>query len=385
MGLLATMVRELRRLVSRPIYLISMVGVPIVITLFFVSLLDNGLPTKVPTAVVDLDNSSLSRQMVANLDAMQLIDVTRHYDSYHDALEGIRRGEIYGFFMIPDDFEREAIASRTPSITYYCNMAYYIPGTLSFKGFKTVAVSTAGGVVTMQLMSEGVDGGLVGGLIQPLAVQDHAIGNPWTDYAIYLCNSFAPGALALMIMLVTVFSICEEIKRATSVEWLETARGSIVVALLGKMLPHTIIFSTVGVFIQSVMFGYNHYPLNGSVWAMVVAMVMLVVACQALALIVCCLLPNLRFALSVVSLLGVLSFSITGFSFPVENMYGAVAIFSYIVPVRYYFLIYIDQALNGISLYYSRYYFVVLAIFPLIASTMLWRLKKACRKPIYLP
>ena len=71
--------------------------------------------------------------------------------------------------------------------------------------------------------------------------------------------------------------------------------------------------------------------------------------------------------------------------FPVENMYGAVAIFSYIVPVRYYFLIYIDQALNGISLYYSRYYFVALAIFPLIASTMLWRLKKACRKPIYLP
>ena len=164
------MKRELRRLMSRPIYLMSMVGVPIVITLFFVSLLDDGLPTKVPTAVVDLDNSTLSRQMIANLEAMQLIDVTRHYESYHNALEGIKRGEIYGFFMIPDDFEREAIASREPTITYYCNMAYYIPGTLSFKGFKTVAVSTAGGVVTMQLMSEGVDGGLVGGLIQPLAV-----------------------------------------------------------------------------------------------------------------------------------------------------------------------------------------------------------------------
>ena len=385
MGLVATMKRELRRLVSRPIYLFSMVAVPIVCTSFFVSLLSEGLPTKVPTAVVDHDNSSLSRQVIRDLGASELIDVTRHYESYHNALEGIKRGEIYGFFMIPDDFERETIASREPTITYYCNMAYYIPGTLSFKGFKTVAVSTAGGVVTMQLMSEGVDGGLVGGLIQPLAVQDHAIGNPWTDYAIYLCNSFAPGALALMIMLVTVFAICEEIKRATSIEWLETARGSIEVAVLGKMLPHTVVFSIVGVFIQSVMFGYNHYPLNGSVWAMVMAMVMFVVACQAFALFVCCLLPNLRLALSVVSLLGVLSFSITGFSFPLENMYGAVAIFSYIIPVRYYFLIYIDQALNGISLYYSRYYFVALAIFPLIASTMLWRLKKACRKPIYLP
>jgi ABC-2 type transport system permease protein len=67
MGLVATMKRELRRLVSRPIYLMSMVGVPIVITLFFVSLLDDGLPTKVPTAVVDHDNSSLSRQVIRDL------------------------------------------------------------------------------------------------------------------------------------------------------------------------------------------------------------------------------------------------------------------------------------------------------------------------------
>lgn len=385
MGLRATIIRELRRLVSRPIYLFSMVAVPIVCTSFFVSLLSEGLPTKVPTAVVDHDNSSLSRQVIRDLGASELIDIKRHLDSYHEALDAVRSGEVFGFFILPDEFEKDAIAGRSPSITYFCNMAYYIPGTLSFKGFKTVAVSTAGGVVTMQLMSEGVDGGLVGGLIQPLAVQDHAIGNPWTDYAIYLCNSFAPGALALMIMLVTVFAICEEIKRATSIEWLETARGSIEVAVLGKMLPHTVVFSIVGVFIQSVMFGYNHYPLNGSVWAMVMAMVMLVVACQALALLVCCLLPNLRFALSVVSLLGVLSFSITGFSFPLENMYGAVAIFSYIVPVRYYFLIYIDQALNGISLYYSRYYFVALAIFPLIASTMLWRLKKAYERSVYVP
>lgn len=135
---------------------------------------------------------------------------------------------------------------------------------------------------------------------------------------------------------------------------------------------------------QSLFYGYNHYPINCEVWIMILAMVIFVVACQSFALIVCCVLPNLRLALSVVSLLGVLSFSITGFSFPLENMYGAVAIFSYIIPVRYYFLIYIDQALNGIPLYFSRYYFMALGIFPLVASTMLWRLKKRCEKPIYV-
>ena len=384
-GLVTTMRREMRRLASRPIYLFAMMAVPIGCALFFMSLLREGLPTKVPVAVVDNDNSALSRQMIRDLDATQLLDINSYYDSYQAAFEAVRRGEIYGFFVIPNEFEKNAVAGHSPTLTYYSNMAYFIPGTLSFKGFKTIAVTTTGSVAAMQLVSTGLERDAVGALIQPLAVQDHLIGNTWSNYSIYLCNSFAPGVLALMIMLVTVFSICEEIKRGTSVAWLESARGSIIVALLGKMLPHTLIFSIVGIFIQSLMYGYNHYPLNCTLRVMILAMMLFVVACQGFALFICSVLPNLRLALSVVSLLGVLSFSITGFSFPVENMYGAVAIFSHIVPVRYYFLIYVDQALNGIPLYYSRWYFVALAIFPLVATTMLWRLKKACKNPIYIP
>lgn len=83
--------------------------------------------------------------------------------------------------------------------------------------------------------------------------------------------------------------------------------------------------------------------------------------------------------------MGILAFSIAGFSFPVENMYGAIGIFSYILPVRWYFLIYIDQALNGIDLYYSRYFYVALIMFVLGACAIAWRLKKRCLNPVYVP
>lgn len=385
MGLRATLHREVRRLTSRRIYVWIMIIIPIGCAGFFLSLLSTGLPTKVPVAVVDLDNSALSRQTIRDLGASQLIDISYHLDSYHQALEAVREGVIYGFFIVPVDFEKNAVAAHSPTITYYCNMAYYIPGTLSFKGFKTIVVSTTGAMAKVQLVSSGMEQGATGALIQPLAIQDHPVGNPWTNYAIYLCNSFTPGIIALLVMLTTVFTICEEIKRGSAVNWLAQSGGSIVVATLGKMLPHTAIFSIVGIATQSLIFGYSHFPMHCPAWVMIVAMVMLVVACQSLALLVSSVLPNLRLALSVVSLLGVLSFSITGFSFPVENMYGSIAIFSHIVPVRYYFLIYVDQALNGLPLYFSRWYFVALAVFPLLACSMLWRLKKACENPIYVP
>ena len=96
-------------------------------------------------------------------------------------------------------------------------------------------------------------------------------------------------------------------------------------------------------------------------------------------------LPNPRLALSIASLTGILTFSIAAFSYPVASMYGSIGIFSYILPVRYYFLIYVKQALDGVPLYYSRYFFAALIAFPLVCSCLLGRLKKACQHPVYVP
>lgn len=68
----------------------------------------------------------------------------------------IREGRIYGFFVIPEKFEKDAISGRGPTLEYYTNLTYFIPGTLAFKGFKTVAVTTAGGVVRQTLVSMGL-------------------------------------------------------------------------------------------------------------------------------------------------------------------------------------------------------------------------------------
>ena len=66
-------------------------------------------------------------------------------------------------------------------------------------------------------------------------------------------------------------------------------------------------------------------------------------------------------------------------------MYGAVAIFSYLVPVRYLMLIYFTVGLDGFPIYYARMYYVALIIFPFVASLLLWRLRRACLKPVYVP
>ena len=144
--LIESLSRGFRTLVSRRVYLVCLILVPIAFTLFFINMMDSGLPLKVPSAVVDLDNSELSRNVTRTLAASELVDINDKLESFHEASLKVRGGEIFGFFMIPADFQRKAISGDNPTITYYCNMTYFVPGTLAFKGFKTTAVTTAGGM-----------------------------------------------------------------------------------------------------------------------------------------------------------------------------------------------------------------------------------------------
>lgn len=383
--LIATIRRELQRLVSRKAYIFAFFVVPLGCTLFFLSLMDQGLPLHVPTAIVDQDHSAMSREITRTLNANSLVTITRAEETYSDAVAAVRCGQVYGFFVIPKDFEADAVAGRTPVIDYYSNMTYYVPGTFLFKGFKTTSVTSAAGMMRASLTASGMEADQAMNLVQPMTIETHAPGNPWTNYSMYLTPSFMMTMLALMVLLVTAFSITQEIKWRSSPEWLETAGGSITIAVFGKLLPHTVLFTLTGWAMGAIIFGFGGFPLQGPIWALMLGLLLMVVANQALAVFITSLLPNPRLALSICALLGILSFSIAGLSFPVESMYGGIAVLSYIVPVRYMFLLYVNIGFNGLPLYYSRWMFVILAIFPALAAMTMWRLKKACLKPVYVP
>ncbi len=377
--------RELRRMGSRRVYLIGMVLIPLAVTLFFVSLMSRGVSERVPNAIVDLDQSPMSRSLHRTLASSQLVDIVYEPDSYSRALELVRSGEIFGFFVIPADFERDALSGRTPTLEYYSNMTYFVPGTFTFKGFKTVAVTASGGLARSTLVSLGADPEQIGGLLMPVSVDICPIGNPWANYAVYLAPSFTMATFALMIMLMTVLAVTDEIKHGTSRRWLEVARGRMSVALLSKLLPHTFVYFCVGLFILWVFFGWQHFPMNGSLWWMIAATFLLVMATQSFAVLVCGALPNPRLSFSACALFGVLTYSFAGFSMPVPSMYGAIGVFSWLAPVRYWFLIFAGDALNGVPVYYFRWYFVALIGFMILPVFIIPRLRKAMSDPVYVP
>ena len=107
-----TVKRGLVSLVRRRIYFIMMVVVPLLGAFFFLELIKSGSVEQAPVGLVDLDNTSLSRNLSRHLAAMQQVDVVQQYASFDEARQAVQRGEILGFFFIPANLSDNAGAGE---------------------------------------------------------------------------------------------------------------------------------------------------------------------------------------------------------------------------------------------------------------------------------
>ena len=379
------MQRECRRLISRPLYLFCMVIAPLFCYIFFTTLMDSGLPKDLPAGVVDMDDSSTSRNIVRNLDAFSQTGVVAHYSNVTDARIAMQEGKIYGFFYLPKGLSAEAQSQRQPTISFYTNYSYLIAGSLLFRDMKMMGELTSGAAARTMLYAKGATEDQAMAYLQPIVIDTHPLNNPWLNYSVYLCNTLIPGVLMLLIFMVTVYSIGVEIKDRTAREWLRMSNNSIYIALAGKLLPHTVVFFIMGIFYNVYLYGFLHYPCNSGILPMLLTGLLLVLASQAFGIFLFGLFTTMRLALSTASLWGVISFSISGMSFPVMAMNPVLQGLACLFPLRHYFLIYVNLALNGYPLIYAWHSVVALMLFMLLPFFILKRLRTVLLHYVYIP
>lgn len=378
-------IREGKRMTSRPLYFFCMIIAPLFCYIFFTTLMGNGLPTDLPVGVVDMDNTATTRNIIRNLDAFQQTKITAHYKDVTEARQAMQRGDIYAFYYIPEGTTEKALASRQPRVSFYTNGSFLIAGSLLYKDLLTMTELANAAVGQQTLYAKGATERQALGFLQPILIDTHPLNNPWLNYSVYLCNTLIPGVLMLLIFMVTIYSIGSEIKEGTAHEWMKLANNNLSMALAGKLLPQTIIFFIMAACYNVYLYGILHFPCNSGIMPMLLASLLLVLASQSFGIFLYGILPTLRFALSAASLWGVISFSISGFSFPVMAMNPTLQALSNLFPLRHYFLIYVDQALNGYPMGYAWNSYLALLVFISLPLFILKRLNNAILLYRYIP
>lgn len=378
--------RELRFFSRRPMVLIILFMAPVMLIWFFTSLMGAGLPANLPAGVIDEDNTSVTRQLVRTLDAMENTELAFRYHTFSEARQAMDRGEIYGFIHIPAGTTERALGQRQPKIAFYTNESYLVAGSLMMRDLRTIS-EMAGMAVSLQTFTaKGMSADAAMAAVRPIVIEAHPIGNSVLDYSVYLSNIIVPGCILLLALIFTPYIIGLEWKRGTQREAYELAGRSSTVFLAGKLVPLTLLFSLMMLLTDVVFYKYLQFPCRSGLWSMFGVGVMGILAAQAFGTFVFGILQGqMRFSMCICSLWGILGFSISGLSFPTMAMHPILQVASWLFPLRHYYLLYVNQALHGYPLYYAWPSVVALLCFLLLPLLTLPLYRHAIRHAKYKP
>lgn len=368
--------RELRIIRNRPLYLLGSVGVITFCALFYLTLMKDGLPHDIPIGVVDQDESTTSRNFYQQLDATQLGKVV-HYDTYESARADLMSGKILAMCVLPKGMNDDIQASRQPKITMYTNGLYLVGGALAWKQLLYMVNLTNGAVQREALRMRGYDEQQIMGLIQPVNVDFHQIGNTTTNYGYYLSNIMLPGVVEMIVIIVLIYSLGTELKYGTSRHLLRTAGDSITSALLGKLLVWTSIFTAIGFILIVLLYHWLHFPIAGSIWNMFLDMFLMILASESIGIFIVEMLPVPRLALSIGALYSTLGFSLAGFTLPIEAMPPYIQGLAAAFPLRHYFNFFVQEVFFGAGFAGWWKEVAYLLIFLFLPAIGLNRLKRA--------
>ena len=360
------LLRELHRMTSRRIYLGAAVVLPLFLIFFMATIFGNGQMRHLPIGIVDGDNTATSRSLVRNISAVPTFDVVRHYADEVEARAAVQRREVYGYLSIPPRFEEAMMRGTGATLCYYYHYALLAVGGEVMSAFETALIPVRMAPIVVEAVTLGATEENIETFLLPMTSDDHALYNPSLDYAVYLAVPIFYIMFQILVLLVTLYAVGSD-----EGSWLAAADGNILRAVVGKLLPYTLIFICEALLANMVFFHWEHIPMAGDMGLFALTTVLFIVATQSVAVILYTLFPMLSLVISVVSMVGSLGATLSGLTFPLSAMAPVVQWVARLFPVRHFTeamqcIVYFG---GGFSVCWPQ--LAVLCLFPLVMVVLL--------------
>ena len=300
----------------------------------------------IPTVVCDQDRTAASRDLVS-----------RFLNSGYFALAGtvevpgeidlfMEKGEASVAIVVPRGFANDLAAGTAATV------GVIVDGSESQSA--TIGVSTVSMIVSQY--AQGLVSGILDRLralgVRPVRVKPEV--RVWYNPELRSRNFMVPGVLGLVLMVMTMMLTSMAIVREKEMGTME----QLVVTpirpfelLAGKLLPFLIIGVVDVALIMSLIHFLFRVPMRGSVLLLFGLSLVFMLTTLGLGLFISTISNNQQQAMmtAVFFMMPMIMFS--GFAFPIENMPKVVQALTYIVPLRYYFVIVRGIYLKGVGLH----------------------------------
>lgn len=370
--------REIQRIRNCRRHFIAAVAIPLFSLVFMTTIFGDGRIENLPVGIVDCSNTPYSQQIIRTAQASPTLTITQDHIFSNEATakKALQDMEIYGYIVIPQDFSEHLLAGTTPTVTCVFHYSLLAVGGEIESAFAKSLGEFSSSLVTMQGDIAGAPNHKIESIILPTNGIFTSTYNTTLNYGTFLSYPFFFIFFQIFILTFTVYTIGTDLNK----EWLESGKGNILHALAGKMLPYAVIFITYTLLANWLFFGTGLTPLQGNLFAITINSVLFTLSTMALGVAIISLMPKIAIAISIASMIGALGATVSGVTFPIENMYAPFRVLCSLFPVRHFVLGYQASLYNSASLAYSwhNFSFLLLSTAVFICTTPL--LKNAILK-----
>ncbi len=346
---------------------------PLFSLLFLTTIFGNGQLENLPVGVVDKDNSAESREVIRMVQASPSFNLAQahHYLDENKAREALQNMDIYGYFVIPSNYEKDLYNKKEPVLNFYFHYGMLAVGGEVNRAFTTVLSTYKAHFIAERVIGSGLDESMAKAVVMPATLKVAAIGNPNLNYTTFISYPFFFVFFQIIILTLIVYTVGKSIQNGIEDNLHKVLKK--VYLLMGIFLAETL-------FANFVFFVFLDIPCASSPTLVTISSVLFVLATISLAMIIAIGIPRMSIAISTASLVGALGATLSGVTFPLDQMYPLFQWFSYLSPVRYFTEIQHNLMYNYIGLEHSWIYFATLLAFVLAALLMLPRLEKILKK-----
>jgi len=320
---------------DKSLRLILLIG-PLLGVLLFAGVYSHQRVDNIPTAIVDLDKTQASQQVIDKLENTQDLQIVSYPDTYAQLEEEIRKGDVIVGIVIPENYGRDLALGRQTKVAAFIdgtNMAYATNASTAILTV-TRTIGAEAGIKT--LVSRGVQVTQAEEAYQSIDFHEEAWFNPTLNYAYFLVLAFALNMWQQFCTLGATMNIIGETGKKS---WLQIKASGISTFKLffGKSLVHIAVFMLIVLPIYGVVFGVLKFPLASEWWMLILLTLVFAVALHSLGTFMSSIANNAVNASRFGMMVALPSFVISGYTWPLESMPEFFQPLAWILPQTWFF------------------------------------------------
>lgn len=379
----AVMIRESERIKQNPAYRFLLFGGPLIGILLLFFIFHAGVAKKLPVAVVDQDNTSISIKISNALNASPDVEIIGGAKDMFQAEEWLRQGVVHAIVLLPGGLEKKVFQGVDAPVPVYINGKNVTVAGVVQRSILTTLKTISGGIQLKKLMLAGNSREQAMARVMPVAMQKHVLFNPYSNYGYFLNSAMLYFTLFLFAFMSSVYTFGNELKKGTGKSLLEAGNNSVRLSIVGKLFPYTLIFSGFAMFIAYLLYVVEGMPLNGSFLLIFFGQFVTIIAYQMLGLMFVTATKNMRLSLSVGSAYIMMGITFSGLTFPVEGMLPFVKVLTAIFPFTWWEKLFISQSMRGAPVREALPYLCYILIFMMCGMASFKMYKRCLSDPKY--